>query len=147
MTAPSLLTALAEVSSARKKPAQHEFKHQSALIEWARNPAVVRSLPGIELLSASLNGVHLSKSQAAKAKAAGMLAGELDLRLPVPRGGFVGLIIEMKHGRNKTTTEQEQYMARMVAEGHLAHVCYQWIEAREAIIAYLRMPRTVMIVT
>lgn len=142
MTSSSLLAALAAAPSARKKPAQHEFEHQAALFAWARNPAVVRSLPGIELLSASLNGVHLSKSQAGKAKAAGMLAGETDVRLPVPRGGYAGLIIEMKFGRNGTTEDQEKYIARMEAEGHLAHVCYEWTFARDVIIAYLRMPRT-----
>lgn len=59
-----------------------EFDEQCALIEWARIPAVVAQYPGIDLLEGSMNGVKLSKAQAGKAKAAGMLTGAHDVRLP-----------------------------------------------------------------
>lgn len=117
--------------------AQHEFEHQAALIAWARNPATRRVYPGIELLNGSLNGVHLSKAQAGKAKAAGMLKGLPDLHLPVPRGGFVGLWIEMKYGRNKTTPEQDERIAALRAHHHRVEVCYDWPTARQIIVEYL----------
>lgn len=116
---------------------QPEFEHQSALIAWARLHTTRRALPGIEWLHCSLNGVALSRAQAGKAKAAGMLAGVPDLFLPVPKGGLCGLWIEMKAGRNKPTTEQAGFIAAMRAAGYRAEVCYEWPEARRIITEYL----------
>lgn len=114
-----------------------EFDEQCALFDWARIPAVVRAYPGIELLEGSMNGVKLSKAQAGKAKAAGMLTGAHDVRLPVARGGYIGLSIEMKAGKNKPTTEQLWYGGRLSAEGWCVRYYWSWIDAKEAIIAYL----------
>jgi len=128
----------------KKRIAQPEFDSQCALFEWARNPAVVSALPGIHLMSCSLNGVKLTRSQAGKAKAAGMLKGESDVRVPVPRGRWVGLIIEMKAGNNKPTQEQLDYGAAMEAEGHQFHVCYSWEAAREIIECFLKLPKPIL---
>lgn len=114
-----------------------EFDEQCALIQWCRIPANIARYPGLDLISASLNGVKLSKAQAGKAKAAGMLAGEHDLRIPVPRGGFVGLIVEMKAGKGRPTPAQLWYGERMEAEGHCVRYAWSWLDARAVIIAYL----------
>lgn len=119
----------------RKRRAEPEFAMQSALFAWARLAA--KAYPGLDLLSCSLNGVKLTAAQAGKAKAAGMLKGEFDIKLPVARGGYHGLIIEMKAGRNKPTTEQIWYGKRMVEEGWKALVCWDWEAAKEEIISYL----------
>jgi hypothetical protein len=114
-----------------------EHAHQCALITWSRLPTTIAQYPGIDLLEASLNGVKLSKAQAGKAKAAGMLTGALDLNLPVARGGYFGLRIEMKYQRNKMTPEQEWHARRLTEEGWLAITCWNWLAARDAIIEYL----------
>ncbi|WVS23928.1 hypothetical protein QkW1_5 [Ralstonia phage QkW1] len=119
-----------------------EFQEQSALIEWCRIPANIARYPGIDLISASLNGVKLSKAQAGKAKAAGMLAGEHDLRIPVPRGGYVGLIIEMKANSGRPTPAQLWYGERMEEEGHCVRYAWSWIEAKAEIETYLSLPKT-----
>lgn len=125
-----------------KRRAEPEFAQQSALFSWARIPAVVHQYPGIDLLSCSLNGVKLTKAQAGKAKAAGMLKGEWDVRLPVARGAHIGLAIEMKAGRNKLTAEQERHGERLRQEGWLTAVCYTWEAAKDIITTYLnRAPR------
>lgn len=143
MTAPSLLATLSPDKLARipKRKAQPEFEHQCCLFTWARNPAVLRKYPALALLSSSLNGVKLTKAQAGKAKAAGMLKGESDLRLPVARGDRIGLIIEMKARPNRPTAEQLAYGAAMEAEGHQFRVCYDWEDAKAIIEAYLSQPR------
>lgn len=123
----------------RKRKAQTEFQHQCALFTWARNLAVRYKYPQLDLLSCSLNGVKLSKAQAGKAKASGMLAGEFDIKLPVARGGFHGLIIEMKAGKNTTTDEQDWYAARMTQEGWAVAVHWDWEDARDEIINYLAL--------
>lgn len=114
-----------------------EHAHQSALCSWARRPDVQRQYHGIDLLEASLNGVALTKAQAGKAKAAGMLKGALDLNLPVARGPHHGLRIEMKFGKNKMTAEQEWHSQRLREEGWKVVCCWDWITARSEIISYL----------
>lgn len=121
----------------RARRASPEHDHQCALFEWSRHPTVRKSFPELDLLSCSLNGVKLTKAQAGKAKAAGMLKGEWDIRLPVARGPYIGIVIEMKAGRNKPTPEQEWYGKRMEQEGHMTAVCWSWEEAKGFIIGYL----------
>lgn len=128
----------------RKPRVDHEFNEQAALFSWARCPAVVRKYPALRLLSCSLNGVKLSKAQAGKAKAAGMLKGEHDVRLPVARGGYAGLSIEMKAGRNKPTPEQLEYGDLIADEGWLVCYCWSWTDASNEIMAYLQAGRTLL---
>lgn len=114
-----------------------EFDHQCALVTWARLTSTQRQYPGIDLLEASLNGVKLTKAQAGKAKASGMLRGALDLNLPVARGQYHGLRLEMKFGRNKLTKDQEWHSQRLREEGWRVECAYDWIAARDMIIFYL----------
>jgi hypothetical protein len=113
----------------------HEFNMQCALFIWSRYER--RKYPALDLLEGSMNGVHLTKAQAGKAKAAGMLQGSHDVKLPVKRGGYIGLSIELKYGKNKPTTEQIWYGDRLTEEGW--YVCYfwSWTEAADTIKAYL----------
>jgi hypothetical protein len=124
-----------------KKPrVDHEFLEQSALFSWARMPCVLAQYPALDLLSASLNGVKLSTAQAGKARAAGMLAGEHDTRLPVARGRYIGLSIEMKAGNGRPTEKQLWYGGRLEQEGWCVRYCWTWTEARDAIVSYLALP-------
>lgn len=88
-------------------------------------------------MEASLNGVRLSTAQAGKAYAAGMLAGALDINLPVARGPYHGMRIEMKFGKGRMTDDQKWYAARLVELGWYVVTCWDWEEAREEIIDYL----------
>lgn len=115
---------------------------QCALIEWARMPSVMRAYPGIDLLESSLNGVRLTKAQAGKAKAAGMLKGALDLNLPVARGQFHGMRIELKFAKGRPTPEQEWHAKRLREEGWFVGFYWDWTEARLAIIEYLTLDNT-----
>lgn len=108
---------------------------QCALFTWARFSA--KKYPRLDLLSCSLNGVKLTKAQAGKAKAAGMLSGEHDVKLPVRSCGYIGLSIELKYGKNRPTKEQLWYAQRLTEEGWYVQFCWTWIEAAEHIKAYL----------
>jgi hypothetical protein len=124
-----------------RKVENHEHQSQCALFEWARMPSVMRDLPGIELLEGSMNGVRLSKAQAGKAKAAGMLTGAHDIRLPVARGRWIGLSIELKYGDNRPTEDQLDYGTVLEREGWKVHYCWEWTEAVKLITEYLSMAR------
>lgn len=117
-----------------------EFSHQCSLFEWAGYAKATH--PELRLLTASLNGVRLTKAQAGKAKAAGMRKGEHDVRLPVARGGYIGLSIEMKFGKNKPTPEQIEFGELLEAEGWCVRYCWSWDEARDAILSYLKAGKT-----
>jgi len=118
---------------------QHEELHQIALFDWARLQAFAS--PELRLLFHVPNGGMRNKVTAAKLKAAGVKAGVPDLCLPIARGGYHGLYIEMKYDKNKPTLEQARWLLGLEAEGHACAVCYTWHEAREVILRYLARKR------
>lgn len=84
-----------------------------------------------------MNGVPLGKVAAIKAKAAGMLKGAHDIRLPVKRGDYVGLSVELKVGNNKPTPEQIWYGEQITLQGWKVCYCWGYEEAKQEIINYL----------
>lgn len=115
-----------------------EHVEQSFLIEWARLRS--GSVPELRLLFAIPNGGHRHPATAAKLKAEGVKRGVPDLCLPVPRGPYHGLYIELKAGKNTATEEQRDWMEALNAQGYCASVCTGWEAAREAIEFYLGLP-------
>jgi hypothetical protein len=57
--------------------------------------------------------------------------------LPAGRGGFNGLFIEMKVGKNEPTDNQEEWLIGLKEQGYHTAVCYNWIQARDLIKNYL----------
>ena len=113
-----------------------ESAHQQQVIEWARWASRSAKYPMLNMLHCSLNGVKLSKTQAGIAKAQGMLSGVPDLFLPVPRGKYHGLYIEMKHGSNTLTENQERFLQNAANVGYAVAVCYSAQEAIKRIGDY-----------
>ena len=75
----------------------------------------------------------------------GVKAGVPDLCLPVPRGGYAGLYIEMKYGKNKTTEKQEEWIHSLIEQGYLVKVCWGGQEATATLEEYLQQGKTIMI--
>lgn len=118
----------------RKKPTQHEANEQEALFRWA---AFVRGrFPEIDLLYHIPNGGSRNRIEAANLKRQGVKAGVPDLCLPVARGAFHGLYIEMKAGKNTTTEKQDGWISALRVQGYAAEVCYGWERAAEVITKY-----------
>jgi len=113
-----------------------EAEHQKTVVEWARWASRSAKYPMLEMLHCSLNGVKLSKSQAGIAKGQGMLSGVPDLFLPVPRGKYHGLYIEMKHGDNTLTENQNKFLQNAANVGFAVSVCYSAQEAIKRIGDY-----------
>lgn len=95
--------------------------------------------PELELMYAIPNGGLRSKATAGKLRAEGVKAGMPDVCLPVARGRFIGLYIEMKYGKNKPTTQQLERMELLRWHGHLVVVCWDWESAAREIAEYLYM--------
>ena len=79
-----------------------------------------------------------SLSYAARLKRMGLRSGFPDLLVPLARGGYHGLFIEMKYGKNTTTKEQKEWLERLSAEGYACAVCYNAAEAIKTIESYNR---------
>ena len=118
----------------KRRNAQPEAIEQAKVIAWAR--ANERNYPYLQLLHCSLNGVKMTKAQAGRAIAQGMLSGVPDLFLPVPKNGYHGLFIEMKYGSNKVTENQEKFLQNAANVGYAISVCYSANEAIKRIEDY-----------
>ena len=126
----------------RRAPAVRTPEHleQAALMTWASLPHVLRRYPDLALLHAVPNGGHRHIAVARAMKAEGVRPGVPDLDLPVARGGFIGLRIEMKAKGGRLSPEQVRWIDALAAAGHRCHVCYGWEEARERVEGYLLCP-------
>jgi hypothetical protein len=127
-----------------KKPGtphiQHEAAEQEAVFEWASYMSM--SIPELTLLFHIPNGGTRNKLEAQHLKKQGVKAGVPDLFLPVARGKYHGLFIEMKYGENRPTTEQLQWAKNLIEQGYKCLVCYNWTSATNNIQQYLNLPQT-----
>lgn len=114
---------------------QREAAAQTQLFEWT---AWARGrYPALNLLFHIPNGGSRDRREAFHLKQQGVKAGVPDLFLPVARGGFHGLFIELKVKGNRPSEEQKKWIADLNAEGYRAVVCYGFDEARATIEGYL----------
>ena len=120
-------------------PAPTEAQEQAALMEWAHLSAA--RLPGVELLFHIPNGELRDKGTAVRLKQQGVSAGVPDLLLPVARGGYHGLWLELKRAdhSNHPSALQHAWIARLECEGYRCVVAYGANAAIDAIENYLRM--------
>ena len=112
-----------------------EHDEQSALVAWARLNE--RRYPELVMLFAVPLGGYRAKKTAARMKKEGAKPGVPDLCLPVARGGFHSLWVEMKFGKGRLTKAQKWWCAKLRAEGHRVEVCRSWEAARDVLLDYL----------
>lgn len=62
-----------------------------------------------------------------------------NLCLPVSRGKYHALYIELKVGNNKATEKQRKWIKRLREQGNLALVCYGWEEASAVLLKYIKL--------
>lgn len=124
----------------RAKPRDLEHREQSLLFGWAYHQS--GAIPALALLFAIPNGGRRDPITGARLKAEGVKPGVPDVCLPVRRGRYASLWIEMKAQRPDgaaVSAEQRQWLQALRDEGHAAAVCYGYDEAKEKILSYLRM--------
>ena len=125
------------MSKCQTPPMPTERIEQITLFQWAA--LNVGKMPELVLLHHIPNGGHRSKATAGRLRAEGVKSGVPDLCLPVSRGGFHGLYIEMKRERgNMPTAHQKEWIAALERQGYKAVVCHGWEAAAQTIIDYLR---------
>lgn len=114
---------------------ESEHQAQSALFDTIKMHEATR--PELALLFAIPNGGLRNKVTAARLKREGVKAGVPDLMLPVARGGYHGLFLEMKIGSNKPTQQQRAWLENLRGQGYFTHVCWDWSLALQYLLDYL----------
>jgi len=117
-----------------------EHLEQVALFNWAKLSS--KKFPELALMYSIPNGSHRHIAVARKLKAEGVKRGVPDICLPVARGGYHGLYIELKKPKGTTragkpTKEQVQWLSDLGEQGYLAVLCVGWEAARKTIDGYL----------
>lgn len=119
-----------------------EFDEQVQIFAWADQAAKYDRR--WQMLFATLNGLRLTQGVAAKAKAAGMRRGVLDMFLPIarrsPDGNIyrVGKAVELKRSRGgRLSKSQKWWIARLREQGWDAECCEGAKPALKAFETYL----------
>lgn len=120
-----------------------ESQEQQWLFQWAGISE--QQFSELRLLYHVPNGGRRDKKEAASLKRQGVKAGVPDLFLPSPHGGYFGLYIELKVGKNKTSKIQDEWIEQLKEQGYFVEVCYGWLAASEVIKYYLEKPKTIVI--
>lgn len=116
-------------------PHASESVEQINLFRWAALQEC--KFPELILLHHIPNGGKRNITTAKRLKMEGVKAGVPDIFLPVSRGQYHGLYIELKAGNNKTTENQDVWISRLQKQGYQVNVCYGWEEASTVITDYL----------
>lgn len=116
-----------------------EHAQQVALFAWAALNTI--KYPELAMMFAIPNGGLRSKITAANLKAEGVRAHVPDIFLPVPRGMWHGLFIEMKKKGGRVDPGQIDYIVKLQDLRYGALVCVGWQAARDTIIRYLEWKR------
>lgn len=112
-----------------------EATEQAAIIEWAAYNQ--GKYPELKLLYHIPNGGRRDARTGAMMKRQGVKAGVPDLHLPVARGGYHSLYIELKTTKGKTRESQDEWIKALNEQGNLAVVCHGAEEAIATIKLYL----------
>ena len=118
-------------------PVPLESVEQKRLFEWAGYERGRH--PELELMFHIPNGGKRNAAEAARFKAEGVKAGVPDICLPVARGGYHGLYIELKRREGGHATDKQlDWLERLSGQGYKTAVCHGWEAAANVITAYLK---------
>lgn len=113
-----------------------EHDEQVAYFEWCEWMRAKH--PQLRWAHAIPNGGHRHKATAINLVREGVKRGVADVCLPYPCGGYHGLYIEFKYGKNKLTFEQAEFLNYASSVGYKTSVAYSSDEAIEITENYLR---------
>lgn len=116
-----------------------EDTEQINVISWAQWQT--NAHPELKLLHHCPNGGSRHKAEAVKLKQMGVVAGVPDLCLPVPKGKYIGLYIEMKYDKGRIEKTQKEFLKTAMKYGHFCVVCYGAEEAIRILQEYIGLNR------
>ncbi len=114
-----------------------EAQHQDAVFAWAESMAEVH--PGLECMYAIPNEGKRSGRTGQAMKRRGLRPGFPDICLPLPRGMFAALFIELKRPDGSLKADQYGWQQRLARHGNKSVVCWSAESARLEILNYLSL--------
>ena len=113
-----------------------EAEEQTALFAWAEWNKT--QYPELTLMYHVPNGGSRNTAEARRLKAQGVKPGVPDICLPVPRGKYHGLYIELKRQRGgKISSLQKIWLTALAGQGYKCLVCFGAEDAEWEIVKYL----------
>lgn len=85
------------------------------------------------------NGGARNKREGAHLKRQGVRPGVPDLCIPMPKGAYHSLYIEMKTKKGRATQAQKDWIELLNSLGHCAHICKGADAAIELIRKYMNL--------
>lgn len=114
-----------------------EEEEQRFVISWAEVNEY--RYPELKLLYHIPNEGKRSVREGARMKRIGLRKGISDLCLPVARGIYHGLYIELKVLNGRITKEQNEFLAAVREQGYCGFACYGGVSAVKVIEQYLEL--------
>lgn len=130
-----ILEELQKGGATRRPRVEHEAMEQETLFSWAEHMQHI--YPCLALLHHIPNGGYRNTAEAARLKRQGVKPGVPDICLPVARGAFHGLYIELKAEGGTASKKQKEWIEALRKEGYAAYICEGWIEAKTKIENYI----------
>lgn len=114
-----------------------ESQIQIMIFDWAS--LMINKYPKLRKMYHVPNGGHRHITTAMRLKAEGVKPGVPDIVLPVAKGDYHGLYLELKADKGKLSKEQEKWIEDLKEEGYKAVVAYGFDEAINTIKSYLEL--------
>ena len=124
-----------KTNAARRKHLEED--EQQALFQWV--DWMSGTHPELEMLFHIPNGGKRGKLEAIRLKREGVKAGVPDLFLPVARGDYHGLFVELKAGKGVASLMQREWIVRLEKQGYRAQIAVGWEAAAKVIMEYLKL--------
>lgn len=117
----------------------NESQEQIWLLKWSQQPSVRREHPELKYLY-HIPNERSDKRQAAILKKMGVKRGVPDLCLPVARGKYHGIYIEMKRSDGgRVSDDQIWWKEQLEANGYACQICNGWKAGRDWLLWYLNL--------
>lgn len=117
------------------KPRISEAQHQRAVFAWAA--VMSKRYPLLGMMFHVPNGGYRNPREARNLRLQGVKPGVPDIILPIPRGNFHGLFIELKAEGGRLTLDQSNYLISLNNLGYMVKKCIGADDAIETIKAYM----------
>ena len=114
-----------------------EDQIQQAVIRWSQQASVRKMFPQLALLYHIPNERKCTPQQGARLKRMGVKSGVPDLHLPVARGVYHGLYLEVKTEKGRVSANQMWWLERLRENGCCCVVCRCWEDAAHMLVTYL----------
>lgn len=116
-----------------------EAQHQHNVIAWSE--LHMGEYPELALLHHIPNGGTRDAVEGKHLKGQGVKPGVPDLHLPVARGSYHSLYLEMKTEAGQPTREQKWWIEQLNKQGQFAEICHGWESAVRVLEWYLSLGR------